>query len=311
MTSLPGARVHLLQSMSGLRSAVLGRASTRVLLTGAVKAGRPRALSRGGETVCDLIPLSLFRLDYEPPVTGWGPLLEAEGVEVVEDDIGRPAIAAGDAAHLIGARRAAEAYRAAERARWEDETRAAAIASTIKGAPAVPGESALASMFTAYPPDRPKSAFQEMLDEELSRGACVMAWPPPSTLPPDPVIAAAWRREAEQREIEQRGAVQRGREQARRVRRLKRQAERISENALIALSTSEARQHLRRNLGAVADLPEYRWVGPVDKRAGSGGRETLFPRGYHLEWSGREQRYVRVPGSRCSVMSATSYRGGR
>lgn len=93
--------------------------------------------------MCDqnLIPLSVFELDFDKPVVGWGPLFDAEDVVVVEDSIGRPAISCEAAGRLIGARRAAHAYHEAERERQMAEF--AARFPIAGGIPAVEGLSAV------------------------------------------------------------------------------------------------------------------------------------------------------------------------
>src|SRR5262245_29560029 len=96
-------------------------------------------------------------------------MLEVEGVEVVEDSIGRPAIACEDAARLIGARRAAVAYGEAERARQMAEF--AARYPVPAGIPVVEGMDAAGQMFAAWAPaDRGPSAAEEMMDEHFARG---------------------------------------------------------------------------------------------------------------------------------------------
>ena len=116
------------------------------------------------------IPLSVLALDYDVPINGWGPLLELEGIEQVEDSLGRVAIPCEDAARLIAACRATEAYVAERRAVAEAEVIAAALADVPRGAPMVDGASAFESMVAAYPPDTPPSVWQELMDEELERG---------------------------------------------------------------------------------------------------------------------------------------------
>jgi hypothetical protein len=110
-------------------------------------------------------------LDFEPPVTGWGPLFAAEGVEVIEDSVGRAAISAGDAARLIGARRAAEAFAEDRRRRQEAEMLATAV-PVLRGVPAHPDLSPVVALMLADEASRPKSVTEELLDAELAgRGA--------------------------------------------------------------------------------------------------------------------------------------------
>lgn len=58
--------------------------------------------------MCDesTVPLTVFALDHPEPAEGWRRLFEAEGVEQVEDHIGRPAISCEDAGRLLGVLRA-------------------------------------------------------------------------------------------------------------------------------------------------------------------------------------------------------------
>jgi hypothetical protein len=66
-----------------------------------------------GTTVATLpelpVPLSVLSLDLPEPPAGWTAYLNAKGVEVVDDDIGRPAVARADARMLIAEQREAEA----------------------------------------------------------------------------------------------------------------------------------------------------------------------------------------------------------
>jgi hypothetical protein len=59
--------------------------------------------------LADLIPLSVLELDLVAPVEGWAVFLASRGVEVVTDDIGRPAIARVDARMVIAKQREREA----------------------------------------------------------------------------------------------------------------------------------------------------------------------------------------------------------
>jgi hypothetical protein len=123
----------------------------------------------------DLIPLSHFELDCPEPADGWARLLEAEGVELVEDDIGRAALSRMDAARLLGAWRSEEAYQAEERARRqaEQDRKAAEWAArhpVPRGLPAQPGMTAAEVMFAAGEGDRRPSVFVELLDDELAAG---------------------------------------------------------------------------------------------------------------------------------------------
>ena len=120
--------------------------------------------------MCDphLIPLSVFELDFDRPTDGWSTLLDAEGVEVVEDAIGRASITCEDAGRLIGARRSAYAFAEVERARQTAEW--AARYPVPRGVPAVEGMDACAQMFAEGEADRPPSLFEQLMDAELAAG---------------------------------------------------------------------------------------------------------------------------------------------
>jgi hypothetical protein len=60
----------------------------------------------------DPIPLSVISLDLDAPAIGWTAYLTGRGIEVVTDDIGRPAIARADAKQLFDERRESEARKA-------------------------------------------------------------------------------------------------------------------------------------------------------------------------------------------------------
>jgi hypothetical protein len=57
----------------------------------------------------ELIPLSVLALDLPAPGEGWAAHLAHRGVEIVLDDIGRAAVARGDARRLFTEQREAEA----------------------------------------------------------------------------------------------------------------------------------------------------------------------------------------------------------
>jgi hypothetical protein len=64
---------------------------------------------QGGNHGCHLIPLSVLELDLAAPPLGWNVYLAGRGIAVVDDDIGRPAVARADARMLIAEQREAEA----------------------------------------------------------------------------------------------------------------------------------------------------------------------------------------------------------
>jgi hypothetical protein len=59
----------------------------------------------------DPIPLSHLALDIDGPTVGWTAYLTGRGIEVLTDDIGRPAIARADARQLLDEQRENEARR--------------------------------------------------------------------------------------------------------------------------------------------------------------------------------------------------------
>jgi hypothetical protein len=59
----------------------------------------------GDEPAADLVPVSHLELDLAAPVDGWLAELERRGVEIVEDDIGRQAVARDVARMLISEHR--------------------------------------------------------------------------------------------------------------------------------------------------------------------------------------------------------------
>jgi hypothetical protein len=65
------------------------------------------------------VPLSVLSLDLEQPPIGWTAYLNNLGVEIVEDDLGRPSIHRHDARRLIAERRDNEVRKAELRAAAE------------------------------------------------------------------------------------------------------------------------------------------------------------------------------------------------
>ena len=77
------------------------------------------------EVVCDacqLVPISVLSLDHPEPVSGWAALLEGRDVEVVEDDLGRPAVRRVDARALLEQQREWERRNAEEARQRHEET---------------------------------------------------------------------------------------------------------------------------------------------------------------------------------------------
>ena len=71
---------------------------------------------------CKTVPVSHLSLDLPEPVAGWDRVLAERGVEVVEDDLGRPAIRREDARALMEERREWELAHAEEARRRQEET---------------------------------------------------------------------------------------------------------------------------------------------------------------------------------------------
>ena len=78
----------------------------------------------------ELIPLSHLALDHPEPLAGWDPLLEARGIELLTDDLYRPAIRREDARRL-----------AEERREWERESvdKANRLQESLEGLPVPAG----------------------------------------------------------------------------------------------------------------------------------------------------------------------------
>ena len=74
----------------------------------------------------ELIPLSVLELNLAPP-GGWSVYLAGHGIAVVEDDIGRPAIARAAARHLLIEYREAQAREVERLRRHREEVERQAI----------------------------------------------------------------------------------------------------------------------------------------------------------------------------------------
>jgi hypothetical protein len=81
------------------------------------------------------VALSVLSLDLDPPTTGWPAYLAGRGVPIVEDDLGRPAIARADARLLFEERREAEVRAREAVARNDAQVEAARVASVVPGVP--------------------------------------------------------------------------------------------------------------------------------------------------------------------------------
>jgi hypothetical protein len=122
----------------------------------------------------DLISLVELGLSLDKPAEGWSNFLAARGVEIVEDDLGRDAIARSDARQLFDERREAEAYAREVAARQEqrfiefDEQRRARLWGGIPSDYLPPGVAPAAVMLQAVRDTQPKrmSPLQEALAGE-------------------------------------------------------------------------------------------------------------------------------------------------
>lgn len=69
--------------------------------------------------MADLVPVTHLALDIPEPGNGWPAELASRGIPVVDDDIGRPAIAIGAARDLVAEHRENEAIKARHRVEME------------------------------------------------------------------------------------------------------------------------------------------------------------------------------------------------
>jgi hypothetical protein len=137
--------------------------------------GRELARRVAGQGLAEgeLIPLSHLVLDHPEPVGGWELMLQARGIELLEDDLYRPAIRREDARALATERREWERESAEKARRLQESLEVVPIPT---GLPALEGGSPLASIMAADPSyatlqaefGRPKPNF---LAEELEAGA--------------------------------------------------------------------------------------------------------------------------------------------
>jgi hypothetical protein len=120
----------------------------------------------------ELIPVRHLSLDLNEPINGWEPALLERGVEIVDDDLGRPCVRREVLGDLLREERERLARIAAEGA----ARAAAAVAPLPTGYPALEGASPLATIIGSDPSykspaeefGRPKPRF---LEEELEEGA--------------------------------------------------------------------------------------------------------------------------------------------
>ena len=133
----------------------------------------------------DPIPLSVLELDLPAPAVGWLVELDRRGIQVVDDDIGRPSISRDDAKMLLHEQREVEARRremAAEAERQAIEADRAFRATLNKGVEwwrlpdnMAPGD---AMALAAAQSDRQKSVQEELLEEEFGGPQTSMVYRP-------------------------------------------------------------------------------------------------------------------------------------
>ena len=120
-----------------------------------------------------LIPLSVLELDYPAPRVGWLIELDRRGIKVVDDDLGRKAIARADARQLLAEQRENElrqreaAERREQAAVEADRVRRASIWGGISALDLPPGARPAAVMLQAARDAQPKrlTPLQEALSE--------------------------------------------------------------------------------------------------------------------------------------------------
>jgi hypothetical protein len=133
----------------------------------------------------DLVPLSVLALDLDVPATGWRAYLASRGVEVVTDDLTRPAIARSDARRLFDEHREMEVRRREVMERIEaaaEEKDRVFRAQLWQGVPAdlmPPGVAPAAVMLQASRDAQPKR--MSPLQEALSNSSELVYHSLPST----------------------------------------------------------------------------------------------------------------------------------
>jgi hypothetical protein len=120
---------------------------------------------------CRRVPLSYLTLDLDEPVVGWVAFLEAKGIEVASDHLGRPSVARYVLADLLDEQRAREARLAEEAA-----AKAAALEQPVlAGVPALenagPYESMMAAGSVSPAEEFGQWAKPRFLQEALEEGA--------------------------------------------------------------------------------------------------------------------------------------------
>lgn len=126
---------------------------------------------------CQTIPISHLQLEFDKPFSGWEAMLDAHGVEVVVDDVGRPAINRQALSELI-----AERTQRQDRLARESQERISQAEKprVLVGAPALEGRSAYESMVAAaglLTPDEEFSGREKpnFLEEQLAASARAIA----------------------------------------------------------------------------------------------------------------------------------------
>jgi len=127
---------------------------------------------------CRLIPVSHLGLDIGEPLGGFRSMFDRNGIEVVEDDIGRPSISRDDLGRLLTERREREAALVADAARRAAELEAKR--PVLVGVPAREGATPYESMLAATGIVTPDQEFgrrepPRFLEEQLEAGAKALA----------------------------------------------------------------------------------------------------------------------------------------
>jgi len=124
---------------------------------------------------CATVPIAHLALDLEMPLQGWVAFFAERAVEVVEDDLGRPAVARSILGELLSERRERDARLAAQQA----ERAAAQKTLPPRGVAALEGASPMESLMAGDPSYTSpaeefgrggRSVFGQLLDEQLAEG---------------------------------------------------------------------------------------------------------------------------------------------
>jgi hypothetical protein len=129
-----------------------------------------RRAARAWVTGTELIPVTHLSLDLDEPIDGWTPVLLERGVEIAEDDLGRPCVRR----EVLGALLREGRERLA-RIEADAAARAAAVVAPVAvGVPSIEGMDAHESMMSAPGYTTVREEFglpaPHFLDEQLEAG---------------------------------------------------------------------------------------------------------------------------------------------